>query len=223
MSRYDTVKAEAKKKEFKAKKPDASKIDILKATIPCYWKTAIVTAAVGAVFGVSGYLGEKEFTAMAATTVALSNQLKAIKTELGEKESKDIFDKVNKDGRKDTDDLDADKIVLWHEAYGDKWFKMSKRDVEEAEFKINELFEDGARIPYNMVLRSFGLRDAPGYFGNSHGWGRSYDVLYYHPYIPFNHIKKVDPKKGTYYEIVYPIPPYDFHMNEYKPPYDEWG
>lgn len=214
----DGVAAEKAKEKLIADNPNATKKDIFAVKAKCYWKTAI---ACGAAMGCSiaaGYISEKAIAVATGGSIFVKRQLERYRDgaiDLGGRElDLDICQNaIASDAHEQISKIeDKDKEHWFHDGYSGDWFKARLTDVLLTQYEANKSFVTDCRVSYNSIRRKFGLD--PWALRENFGWSAWDDYVYGHVWIDFENRKLHDRKHGEYYEIIYPIPPYDFKLKK---------
>lgn len=190
------IYATPKAKELADKYKD-DKVEAAKRVAPLYIPTLLsFIAATGCIFA-KDYISRKELLALTASTTATTSYLVANRDKLkaamqANPKANDLMKKfIGIDEFKhQTIETTGNGDLLVIEGYSGRIFRSSQEAVEEAERKLNQMYNDDKYCCLNDFYNFLGIE--PSQFGHQYGWVNDPDYYYADLAFDNTYIKKED-------------------------------
>ena len=159
------VKSTPKANRILEEKKGSTKIEKLKAVVPCYTPSALLACAGTASIICSRNITRNRFTAMATAYTVTSSTLRSFKKNLEEvvepEKVKIIKSKVAKDNLKESkNDIpinDGDKKPLFFDDISGRYFRSTINDIDKAVNELNKQMMNDMCIRLNDFYNEIGL------------------------------------------------------------------
>lgn len=197
------VKAqEVIKEKEKAKGEELDKIEAVKAALPIFIPTVLLTVGtVACVFG-SNAINKKQQAAYISAYTMLDAAFKDYKTKVEELYGEGADAKVE---QAVVEEKHSGKCVFY-EVYRDEFFERSREDVIRAEYELNRNFALRGYAPLNEFYEFLGLSHIPE--GDILGWAMDIgEIVYGYRWIDFSHVEEERGDGTKYYRIVFDFEP----------------